>query len=178
MPDLIKTVVMKKILVLILSLGILFSWSSCKKDVIFEVNETDLALINADKKKLKTTTQFVAILYANLFQKALSASKQVEIKNVIESIGDKKVAYEILISNFLNEPDVLVPSDSLMLSSEQNLDAFIQEAYNRFLVRQPTEAERTFFKNYINQYAPGNTENRFAELVYFSFALCDEYQYY
>lgn len=152
--------------------------SSCKKEAIFEVNEIDLALINADKKKLKTTTQFVAILYANLFQRALSASKQVEIQNVVESIGDKKVAYEILISNFLNEPDVLVPSDSLMLASEEDLNQFITEAYNRFLVRQPTEAERTFFVNYINQNAPSNTQKRFAELVYFAFALSDEYQYY
>jgi hypothetical protein len=160
-------------LILILTLGY-----SCKKEVIFEVDNMGLALINADKKKQKTTTQFVSILYANLFQKALSASKQVEVKNVIESIGDKKVAYEILISNFLNEPDVLVPSDSLMLSSENNLDGFITESYNRFLVRQPTEAERTFFQNYINQNAPGNTKKQFAELVYFAFALCDEYQYY
>lgn len=168
---------MKKLILYSTLLFILFG-TSCKKEAIFEVETNQLALINADKKKLKSTTQFVSILYANLFQKALSANKQVEIKNVIESIGDKKVAYEILISNFLNEPDVLIPTDAEMLASQENLDAFIKEVYNRFLVRQPTEAERTFFINYINQFAPANVDKRFAELVYFSFALCDEYQYY
>ena len=46
--------------------------------------------------------QYISILYANLFQTALSSNELVEITNCIESIGDKEVAHEIVLSNFMN----------------------------------------------------------------------------
>ncbi len=153
--------------------GILFS--SCQKEPIYEVNNENLYLVSADKDKLKTNTQYIAILHANLFQKALSANDLVEIQKLIESVGDKRVIQEVIISNFLNKPGVIIPSDFEMLS---DVDGFIKETYERFLVRQPTQAELTYFRNYILQNAPSNTQGRFAELIYFSFALSDEYQYY
>lgn len=158
----------------ILILALVFA-SSCEDKPIFDVNNETLYLVSADKDKLKTTNQYVAILYANLFQKALSANKQVEINKLIISVGDKISIKEILISNFLNEPDVQVPTDQEMMN---DIDGFILDTYERFLVRPPTQAERTYFRNYILQNAPANQNDRFAELIYTSFALCDEYQYY
>jgi hypothetical protein len=141
-----------------------------KEEPIYGVNNVPLDLIETNKTKLKTTNQYVAILYANLFQTALSANEIVEIQKLVESIGDDQVAFEVLISNFMNEPDVILPSDSAM---RQNTEFFITETYKRFLIRRPTEAEQTYFINKI-----GTNNDITSELVYFSFALSDEYMYY
>ena len=112
----------------------------------------------------------MAILHANLFQRAISANELVEVQKLFDAVGDDEVAREVLVSNFLNEPDVIIPSDSTM---NANIDAFIFETYKRFLIREPSEAELAYFRYNIeaNPYIT-------PELVYFSFALCDEYLYY
>lgn len=163
---------MKKLIhsITVLSLTVLVFSACQKEEPIYGVNNVPLNLIETNKTKLKTTNQYVAILYANLFQTALSANEIVEIQKLIESIGDDQVAFEVLISNFMNEPDVILPSDSAM---RQDPEYFISETYKRFLIRRPTEAEQTYFINKIN------TNNDItSELVYFSFALSDEYMYY
>jgi len=54
-----------------------------------------------------------------------------------------------------------------------DVDVFIVDTYRRFLIRLPTEAEKAWFRNFIET-------NTFVtpEVVYLSFSLCDEYQYY
>jgi hypothetical protein len=154
----------------IISAILVLSFSSCEKDVEYEVNEETILPPNANKTKLKSDQQYIAILYANLFQTALSSDNLFEASECIQSIGDKTLAHEVLISNYMNKPDVILPTNEEMRA---DVDAFITETYNRFLVRNPTEAERQYFKNYINTHP-----NVRPELVYFSFALSNEYQYY
>lgn len=154
----------------ILSILVLIGFSSCEKDKEYQVNEETILPPNANKTKLKSDQQYIAILYANLFQTALSSDNLFEASECIQSIGDKTLAHEVLISNYMNKPDVILPTNEEMRA---NLDLFITETYNRFLVRNPTEAERQYFKNYINTHP-----NVRPELVYFSFALSNEYQYY
>ena len=71
---------------------------------------------------------------------------------------------------WLNKPDVQIPSVETM---NADLDAFIQDTYVRFLVRLPNEAEKEYMRNFI-------TTNPYVtpEIVYFSFALSNEYMYY
>ncbi len=89
---------------------LIFVFISCRKeDPIYDVNQIHSSAYNANKDKLKTTGQYISILYANLFQKALSANELVEITNCIESIGDKEVAHEIVLSNFMNKTGVTMP---------------------------------------------------------------------
>jgi hypothetical protein len=167
MPDLKKADMKKLLFVFALALLLL----GCRKEApIYGVNNVDLDLIETSKTKLKTPNQFVAILYANLFQTALPVNKLVEITDLIDAIGDDQVAYEIIISNFMNMPTVQIPSNTDMRANPEH---FIIETYKRFLIRRPTEAEKTYFINRIN-----TNQNITAELVYFSFALSDEYQYY
>jgi hypothetical protein len=156
----------------LLALGfVLLSFNGCKKDPsLFEVNSLDVLPPNAGKTKLKTNEQYVAILYANLFQTALSANQIFRISECIQSIGDKEIAREVIISNFMNKPGVIMPTEAEMRG---NLDIFITETYVRFLVRNPTEAEKVWFTNFIE-----GDPNVNPELVYFSFALCNEYMYY
>ena len=65
---------------------------------------------------------------------------------------------------------MLLPTDSAMRA---DIDAFVIDTYRRFLVRDPNEGERTWFRNYIEA-----DPNVTPEIVYFSFAMCDEYCFY
>ena len=144
---------------------------SCKKEEpIYDVNQIQSTSYNANKDKLKSPAQYISILYANLFQQALSANELVEITRCIESIGDKEVAHEIILSNFMNKSGVTLPSDSLM---RFDLNGFIEETYKRFYVRDITEAEREFFLNFFESH-PDLT----VEMVYYAFSLSNEYQFY
>ena len=157
------------ILILLFFFSVLVS--SCKKeDIIYDVNSVNAASYNANKNKLKSIPQYISILYANLFQKALSANELVEIKNCIESIGDKEVAHEIVLSNFMNKTGVTLPSDSLMRA---DINVFIEQTYKRFYVRDLTEAEREFFLNFFESHP-----NVSVEMVYSAFSLSNEYQFY
>ena len=152
-------------------LVVLFVFSSCQQDdLIYDINQLQSSSYNANKNKQKSIGQYISIVYANLFQTALSSNELVEITRCIESIGDKQVAHEIVLSNFMNSDDVLIPSDSLMRA---DLDLFLEETYKRFFVRDITEAEREFFINYLTA-----NPNVSCEMVYMSFALSNEYQFY
>lgn len=161
---------MKRIL-LILSVFVLLL-SSCEKEekVVYGLKSTDILTPSANKDKLKSDEQFIAVLYVNLFQQAISSSEQIEVEHLIRSFGDKRLAYEILISNYMNRPDVIIPTNAEM---RQNIDQFIIDTYEKFYVRIPTQLEMAYFKNYLE-----NNENISPELVYFSFAISDESFYY
>lgn len=156
---------------LIVGFALVLAGTACRKEKdIYEVNPEELQLVETSKFKLKTVNQYVAILYANLFQEALSANKLVEINRLFDAIGDDQVAKEILISNFMNDPSVVLPTDAYMRADPET---FIYETYVRFLIRRPTEAEQTYFMNLIN-----TNSDITVELIYFSFAISDEYEYY
>lgn len=152
---------------------IISALGACKKEINpdqYLVNQEELYSSIADKTKLKSEHQYVSILYTNLFQQALSGNQLVQIIDCLESIGDKELGREVLISNFMNKPSVQLPSDSVMRA---NPDEFIIETYERFFVRTPSQSELTWFRNYIETNPQLSTE-----LIYFSFALANEYLYY
>jgi len=146
--------------------------ASCKKDpeVMYEINPVELYSNAAEKDKLKSSEQFISILFTNLFQQALSSNQIFEITQCLESIGDKELAREVLISNFFNASGVIMPTEEQM---DANMDGFLDDTYTRFFVRLPSEAERTWMRNFIQ-----NNPFMTPELVYFSFALSNEYLYY
>lgn len=137
---------------------------------VYEVNEIDVEPNNAGKTKEKTSGQYLAILYANLFQKPLSPGDLVDLTDLIASIGDKQVAYETIIAKFLNSSEVIIPSKAEM---DTNVSQFVIDTYQRFYVRNPSQGEKAYFINYIESH-PDITP----ELVYFAFATSAEYNYY
>lgn len=152
--------------------GIAALLAACKKDsdALFELNPVTVDAANAGKDKLKSNEQFVSILYTNLFQSAISNELKFDLNRCLESIGDKELAREVLISNFFNEPGVQMPSAEQL---NADIDAFVEDTYARFFVRKPSEAEKLWVKSFIQ-----NNPYMTPELVYFSFALSNEYQYY
>ncbi len=139
-------------------------------DKIYELDSFNALPPSAGKLKLKTDEQYISILYANLFQVGISSKRLNEMVDAIYSVGDKDIAHELIVAKFMIDPGVRMPTNAEMRA---DLDKFLEETYKRFLVRNISEAERQWFKNYIN----ANPEVT-VEFVYSSFALCDEYQYY
>lgn len=146
--------------------------TACKKEYFYEyaVNEQTILPATAGKDKLKTAEQYAAILHVNLFQRALSSNDIYDISRVILSIGDKKVANDVLFSNFMNKPGVVLPSKTDM---HANPESFITAVYERFFLRIPTELEKEWFRKYIQTHP-----NLTPEMVYYSFAMSNEYQFY
>ncbi|MCB9240964.1 MAG: hypothetical protein H6608_07525 [Flavobacteriales bacterium] len=157
-------------MMLILS-SVLFS-VGCKKDVVakFEVNDEDVFDASLIKDRPKTNKQAISILHTTIFKKAISSNALFRTERVIESFGDKSLINEVIVSNYMNSPDVVLPSDSLMRA---DLDQFIKDTYKLFFVRIPSELEVSYFREYL-QANPNVTP----ELVYMAFATSDEYQFY
>lgn len=166
-----KTGFKKLALIAVFCVGGVFS--SCKKQETkyeYEVNNEDILPANVNKTRLKTTDQYVAILYANLFQKALSSNNLFTISQCFDSVGDQILARQILIANLMKKPGVILPT---VASMNANIEAFINETYVRFYVRTPTESEKAYLKKMIQ-----SDPNYTPEIIYISFALSDEYMYY
>ena len=158
----------------IVSIGlvILAALNSCSKkvDVSYGVNDVSVYETKAQKQKAKNEAEYISILYTNLFQEAISPSVLYQTQNVLYSIGDQNVAKEMLLSNYFNRSDLKIPSDEFM---RNDVEGFIENTYKRFLLRKPSEAEKTYFIRYIN-----NNPNVTVEMVYSAFAVSDEYGYY
>jgi hypothetical protein len=128
---------------------------------------------NLNKDKAKSNIEFHSILSTNLFQKPSSINELSRIDRVMQSCGDKTLINEVIISNYMNKSNVKLPSRQMMIDS---IDRFIEETYIRFFIRRPTEAEKTWFRNYINA-NKSNPAFR-PELVYTAFSASDEYMFY
>lgn len=157
---------------LLLLVGLALGLYSCQEEYyyVYGIEDVEITPVNSEKDKAKTHAQYISILYANMFQKAIGPNQLLQAQRAIESIGDKQVAYDILVSKYMNDPEVKIPSDDYMRSQTE---LFVRETYTRFLVRQPTEAELQWMINYIDS-RPSLT----AELVYFAFATSNEHLHY
>lgn len=157
----------------IIFLIIFVTVNGCKKETIeqdFGVVEKDVTRNSVNKNRLKTEAQYISILTTDLTQKAITPTLLNRYTRVLESIGDRELATEIIVGNFMNSPDLNIPTDQEM---RQDIEKFIRNTYVKFYIRYPTEAEIAFFVNYINE-----NPNVTAEMVYYSFATSAEYMFY
>ncbi|MGB1018533.1 MAG: hypothetical protein ACPGVH_05665 [Chitinophagales bacterium] len=145
--------------------------SSCaKEEYKYGLTSTDILQPSANKDKLKTAEQYIAVLYVNLFQKAISTKELIELERIVRSVGDKRLVYELIISSFLNDPEIILPESAAMRA---DIKTFLEASYQRFYIRKPSELELEYFRNYIE-----NNANVTPEMVYFSFAISDEFFFY
>lgn len=150
---------------------LILSFSSCQKDYfVYEINDQKILPVNSQKIKPKSITQYISILYTNFFQRAISPNSMLQAQKAIESVGDKQVAFDILLSKYMNDPKVILPT---VESMKQDPEGFIRNTYRRFLVREPTEAELNWMLNYIKS-RPNVTPEHF----YFAFGTCNEHFHY
>jgi len=145
--------------------------SSCTEDVyeVYEVNTIDVLPVNAEKDKPKTDAQYISILYTNLYQVPIGPSIMLEAQNALSSIGDKQIAYDILVSKYMTT-QLDIPTEEEMRSDPES---FIRDTYKRFLVRQPTEAELAWMIFFIESH-PDLTPR----MAYMAFATSNEHFHY
>ncbi len=147
--------------------------NGCKKETIeqdYGVLDKDVTRNSVNKNRLKTEAQYISILTTDLTQKAITPTLLNRYTRVLESIGDRELATEIIVGNFMNSPDLNIPTDQVM---REDIEKFIRNTYVKFYIRYPTEAEVAFFVNYINE-----NPNVTTEMVYYSFATSAEYMFY
>jgi hypothetical protein len=164
------------IIVFILFISML---SACKKvtiedkiydNIIYDIGNKKLYTSSAEKVKQKSNAQFISILYADLFQNAIPNKDLNELSILGTAIGDKQCLNQMLISNYMNAPGVIMPTSATMRS---DINKFIDETYIRFYLRLPTATERFYFKNKIE-----SDVNLMPEHVFNAFAMSNEYLFY
>ncbi len=141
-----------------------------KQDDIYELETPLLQADNSSKTKLKTNEQFINILYTQLFQTAPTEDYLSALSTILTSIGDQLLAREVVIANFFNTPEVQLPSNEEM---RNDIGTFVDATYKNFYLRHAGAAEKAWVTRFIE------TQPDFTpELVYFAFALSNEYLYY
>lgn len=168
-----------KIVFYIFCLGFVLSTISCKKtivqdkvydNVIYDLGNQVVYTSASQKTKQKTATQYLSILYADLKQTTIPNNELTNLSQVNLAFGDKGLVNEVLVSHYMNNPGVVLPTAAYMRA---NLDQFITDTYIRFYQRKPSSYEMYGLKKII-----ADDPNMTPELVYSSFALSDEYWFY
>lgn len=155
--------------------GLLFAMTillSCQREVVeqYQINEVNLYSSASEKKNLKTDEQFISILYTDLFGKSIDSDELKRLNTAYTSMGDKTLVIDIMIRGMLSSADAVIADENTMRARP---DEFIEDTYKRFLVRKPTEQEKWFLRNKIEN----NQELKPID-VYYALLTADEYRYY
>jgi hypothetical protein len=167
----------RKPYILLLSV-VLFS-IGCKRDVeetqvydniIYQIDTAIIYSSSAEKTKQKSQTQYISIMYSDLFSVNISGNDLAELSELSLAVGDKTMANELTLSHYLNASGLDKPSDSEMRA---DIETFIEYTYIRFYQRLPTPYEKLFLKDLIEKDVQLSVTD-----VYTSFILSNEYYYY
>lgn len=122
------------------------------------------------KTNLKSDLQLITIMYSDVFGKSIENEELQAILQAYAAFGDKNIVIDRVTQHFLLQPDAQIPTASAMRAQPE---AFISEAYERFFVRLPNEAEVFFLKREIEK----NTQLQPRD-VYYAMLTAEEYKYY
>ena len=156
-------------LIFILSVLLLFS---CKKEkkITYQLNDVTIENNTANKDHLKSTIEFISIAYSDIFGTVISINKLADLTKIYKAFGDKKLIEQMVIKNFLNEPNQIPQIDR---SSTSTINSFVQNAYTKLYNRTPDEYELWFVADMITK-----DNDLTSELIYFSLMTANEYRYY
>lgn len=160
-----------KIKFLILSFLLLFLFG-CKEEPIYlyEVNNVNVEQANSDKNTVKTTEEFISIAYSDLFGTSIDNAELGKLNTCYSAFGDKKLIEDMIIRDFLNDPTVLIPSETEM---REDVSKFVKESYEKLFNREPNEFESWQIVNIIDSDTMVTPE-----LLYYAILTSDEYRYY
>lgn len=147
---------------------------ACARDnapvYVHEVNEVEVSQEGVEKHNLKSDLEFLSLAYSDLTGETISDQELTALVAAYSATGDKQLVADIIVRNLLNSPLVSMPDNQDM---RNNLDAFIQETYLKFYVREPSAYEAWELKQLIES-DPELT----AEMIYYAFLTSDEYRFY
>ena len=147
-------------------------FASCEKesDIIYGVNDVEVTRPTGAKGSQKSLTEFISIAYADIFEANISQDQLIGLSTPYAGFGDLKYIEDLIIRNFLNNPNAQVPTSQSM---RNDVNRFVTETYQRFYNRNPNEYELWFMKNLVDDNADITPE-----LVYYSMMTSNEYRYY
>jgi len=158
---------MKYFSIILISLAFL----SCKKTettTVYQVQEVFVDQPGADKPNVKKSTEYISIAYSDLFQKNIPAELLSELTESYIAFADVTIIEDLIIRNFLNDSEVIVPTDQTMRA---DIGAFVKSCYNQFYGREPSGQEVWFLQKLIEENS-GLTP----DVIYYSFLTCNEYR--
>lgn len=137
---------------------------------LYEVNQVSVSQSGVDKANQKSDIEFLSLAYADLFGSTISAQQLNSMVAAYSSMGDKTLIADMIIRNLLQVPGAQVPTNAQMRA---DVDAFINDTYKKFFIRDPGEYERWYLHKFITE-DPEVTP----VMVYYAFLTSDEYRYY
>jgi hypothetical protein len=162
---------MKKTILPFLLLSLLTQFS-CNKEqrAIYQVQEQELYQSSAEKKNLKTTTQFISIAYNDLFGTNITSSELTKLDVAYQSLGDKHVLEDMIVKSLVNRSGVQIVSNSVMRA---DVPVFVEAVYLRFYNRKPNEFEAWKMKDLIEK-----STDLIPQMIYYSMMTSEEYRFY
>ena len=152
-------------------LAVLLMFSlSCKKDYVYEVNDVTVTQPGGDKTNVKTTTEFISIVYSDLFNTNVPTDTLLYVQQAYEAFGDKKLIEDRIVRHFLNSASVQVPTDAAMRA---DIPLFVDETIQKFFNRKPDAFENYFISNII-----AGSSAITPLMVYYACMTSNEYRYY
>ncbi len=163
---------MKKRLYSILLISSLLAFNACRREPepIYEINPVSVRVFGAEKTREKSPIEFISIAYSDIFGTTIPQNTLNKINIPYLGFGDKKAIEDLIIRNFLNSNNSIIPSNSEMRS---NPDFFVKNTIEKLFNRTPNEFEIWFLTDYINK-TPSLTSSEF----YYSVMTSEEYRFY
>ena len=145
-------------------------FSSCKKEYIYELKDETVTQPGGSKDNVKTTTEFISIVYSDLFNTNVPTDSLLFVQQAYDAFGDKKLIEDRIVRHFLNSPAVQIPSDASMRA---DIPGFVNQTIEKFFNRTPDAFENYFISDIIRQ-----NSSITPMMVYYACMTSDEYRYY
>ena len=139
-----KNVVVILVITLVFSCVKRVETNTVYDNVYYQMDTVAVYQTAAQKVKQKTALQFLSILYADLFNKAIPSSELNDLDNLTLAFGDKGLITELYLTKYMQRGDVILPTNEEMRA---NTEAFIEDAFIRFYLRNPTAYEKRCKQN-------------------------------
>lgn len=159
-----------KLLSLMTAVVLLATACQQEKLVVYEVNKEQVSLSTIDKNNYKKELEFITLAYSDLFDKPIDNAELQQTAFTYAAIGDKDLVTDMLIRDFLKRDNAPLPSDFEM---RLNIPVFVENTYQKFYHRKPTEMEKWYWNDAI-----GKDADITPSLIYYTFLTSEEYRFF
>lgn len=150
-------------------IGLFFLCACTKKpEPIFEINTIELEQIGANKPNIKSAQAFISIAYQDVFEQTIPKDYLDHVTRLYLSFGDVTIINDLVLRNFLNHPQVKIPTKVQMHNTPTN---FIHDCFNKLFNRPPKAQELWYFNKMITE-----NEDLAPKVVYMALMSTQEYQ--
>lgn len=150
---------------------LLFTLISCtERATTYELEPIEIGVADGAKERTKRQRQLIQTLYNHVYQAPLPPAEAVAIDELLRSFGDSQVALEVVVAKMVSDADAALPTEA---ERRDDPEAFAARLYRRLYVRDATQAELSWWVNYLETHPDVDVAQ-----VVFAFVTADEYRYY